>query len=985
VLLKILHNEGVLEDVTSMTFLKNFSSWGGLQGLVNFVIVFRLSHAFTKYWAAFTSTNDMLGDWSGAASSVVVFCRHTKESGDSVEVFLNTVVRLFSMLSACALQELSPRSSHKIWGLLTLNSEAIDSQSLATLDGSSNRLGLVYHWIQQMLVDNQQTGMLAAPPPIVGRAFAELSAGMSKFVDAKKHATNQFNFPYAQIIKWLLILYSALLPLMMVQWSDWVVGAFIFTFVQLFFTWSLSLITLILESPFDTSNPNCIDLFELQREMNSNLLLLMDPLTRCGPPKLEKRASKEYQDLEKRDTVHRAALKKEGWQLKSELVLKLQETEAFHEEVIDRLEKGCCCSKPAAPPGEIAVSGTYSAKRFGIVDGEKTAVLPVGIFGDRLIVAVPPARIVRRWRKCLLDVQGLNGFSCQVLIKSIQISDRHKLHKKQPDHWPAGEFQDFIVQCKDLVADVFHARSRWLPSIPLSKVSIRAELDVDEHILAAKAVDKNSLGIESMVKLKSYDLFCKQLTEFCDLDQEAAKNEWFRRKGLPNTYAHGLDNRGCVIIELDIEAFKKQLEAERAQTQRKENSLKELRQAIEDAKYAGQMKDLEACIKRAEQEADLLPMDEFAVAQNLLLKWRKVDPALQQAAELRDREKLQTAIKEARDVRLWNDTYKLAEKVLHELKCQDAMQALNAAKESCNLKDLESSILQLDLLGLREEKQKAEDLLLTWQRVDEALRQACYNGALQPLKIAIGEAKEVKLHNDRYDMASKVLFELERKEAIQGLHDAKVSKNVANLQDAIKNASSLGLHEESREASDLLSSLLNPDEPVLTPAYMVDAPKDMVQDGVPGDDCEEEAGAEDSRPILDRSTRISLSQKGLSQKDVTVDHAEKADIGQLPPDLDTKSVTIVDQVSMRSLQEDVIVDHVEKAGTGQLPLDPDKNSVTFVELVKSAGSGQSITIVDDVEKAGTGQLPPDLDKKSATVRGEEMTGVLPTLPGAADS
>jgi hypothetical protein len=37
------------------------------------------------------------------------------------------------------LQELSPRKSHQVWGLLTLNSGGIDEKSLAMLDGSNQR------------------------------------------------------------------------------------------------------------------------------------------------------------------------------------------------------------------------------------------------------------------------------------------------------------------------------------------------------------------------------------------------------------------------------------------------------------------------------------------------------------------------------------------------------------------------------------------------------------------------------------------------------------------------------------------------------------------------------------------------------------------------------------------------------------------------------------------------------------------------------
>ncbi|CAL1148059.1 unnamed protein product [Cladocopium goreaui] len=267
--LKILHIEAVFGEgkkdfVTGFYFLVDGAPWSGFSGFVSFVIVFRLSAAYSTYWSAYTTANAFLGDWSGSAASAVSFCRGSKQPEEQVEVFLHKVIRLYSMLSACALQELSPRKSHQVWGLLTLNSGGIDEKSLAMLDGSNQRVDLCYHWIQQVIVDAQNDSIFGVPPPMVSRTLAELSSGMGKFGDAKKHATTQFNFPYAQTCKWLLILYSILMPFMMVRWSDWASGAFIFTFVQLFFIWTLEAITIILENPFDTSDPNCIDVFQLQ-------------------------------------------------------------------------------------------------------------------------------------------------------------------------------------------------------------------------------------------------------------------------------------------------------------------------------------------------------------------------------------------------------------------------------------------------------------------------------------------------------------------------------------------------------------------------------------------------------------------------------------------------------------------------------------------------------------------------------------------------
>ena len=52
--------------------------------------------------------------------------------------------------------------------------------------------------------------------------------------------------------------------------------------------------------------------------MNGSLLLLLNPRTRKGPPELSKTALKNHMEgedfelLQRRDTVHKAILKKEG-------------------------------------------------------------------------------------------------------------------------------------------------------------------------------------------------------------------------------------------------------------------------------------------------------------------------------------------------------------------------------------------------------------------------------------------------------------------------------------------------------------------------------------------------------------------------------------------------------------------------------------------------------------------------------------------------
>eukprot|EP00927_Polykrikos_kofoidii_P019520 TRINITY_DN19136_c0_g1_i1.p1 TRINITY_DN19136_c0_g1~~TRINITY_DN19136_c0_g1_i1.p1 ORF type:complete len:831 (+),score=145.78 TRINITY_DN19136_c0_g1_i1:269-2494(+) len=707
-----------------MTFLSNGSAWGGFSGLVNFVIVFRLSAAFSTYWSAYSITTAMLGDWSGAAASVVAFCRNSKVEDRVVQDFLQTAVRLFSMLSACALQELSPREYAKVWGLQTIDPGCIDVKSLAALDGSRMRVDLCYHWIQQLLVDHQASGVLAAPAPIVGRCFAELGSGMGKFGDAKKHATTQFNFCYAQATKWLLIIYSMLTPLMMVQWSDWVFGAFAFTFLQLFFIWALDMITVILESPFESSNPNSIDMFVLQRNMNSALLLLLDPVTRAGPPTLEKNAAvkgvatwhhpnvwvRDFENLQKRDTVHKAALKIEGWQIQDGNSMKKNTPLETAVQVVEADPKrkstcaNCCrCCWGTPRQSEIAVCGRYITKRFGIIDGDLTAVLPVGIFSDRFLVAVPPTCCQLDGKNNQLQLQTKSGSPSTVIIKAIAIQDRHMLHTEAPSHWAPGDYQEFSYEYTDLVKAVYNSR-QTRDSIPLSKVTKQAEMTADEEIEDAKAADRKSVGIEEMMTLKSYEVFVTQIVERCGVDRTIAEKEWFRRKAMPDKYDHGRDDKGSVTIELDIEKF---MESRHNKQKKLEDSMA----SLDAAQSVGIIVDLEAAIDRVTNELPVFLEEErdkakanIVAAETLLGEWRALDEALQKAFESDDISQLRVTLQDADKFGLKGERRESAARRLARVELSDAI----ASKDTARLK---TAIALATGLGVEEGKEEAQAML----------------------------------------------------------------------------------------------------------------------------------------------------------------------------------------------------------------------------------------------------------------------------------
>eukprot|EP00928_Gymnodinium_smaydae_P086957 TRINITY_DN71336_c0_g1_i1.p1 TRINITY_DN71336_c0_g1~~TRINITY_DN71336_c0_g1_i1.p1 ORF type:complete len:874 (+),score=202.84 TRINITY_DN71336_c0_g1_i1:66-2687(+) len=439
------------------------AAWSGFTFLVGFVVVFRTSQAYGRFWDALNDTHKMLAEWFDAASSIAAFTRGSKREEQTVDNFLHTAMRLFSILSASALQELSDIRQHQIVGLQTLDASAIDSESVSTLDGSPCRVELVYQWIQQLLVDAVQSGLICVPPPIVGRSFAELSAGMTKFHDAMKHAKIPFPFPYAQTTMFLLIFHWLLTPCVMTQWSNGIVGSFVFTFVQVFTLWSLNAIATIFERPF-LGQQNDIDPHELQQRINRQLINLVEPKTR-KTPFIHASSYCDIDTLRKRDTIHAAALIGEGWELKTVEAVDPDDSSTARSWFPSRLGRQRA-ARAAGPSSraKVAVSERYCQKRYGIVDGEKTAVLTVGIFGDDLVVALPESLSATAGGGSaegdrVVCLQNLRGEACKLRMKKVPIQHRHGLSKVADRSWLPGEYLDFPLNysfhAEDLVI-AFH-------------------------------------------------------------------------------------------------------------------------------------------------------------------------------------------------------------------------------------------------------------------------------------------------------------------------------------------------------------------------------------------------------------------------------------------------------------------------------------------------------------------------------------------------
>eukprot|EP00929_Paragymnodinium_shiwhaense_P120965 TRINITY_DN93055_c0_g1_i1.p1 TRINITY_DN93055_c0_g1~~TRINITY_DN93055_c0_g1_i1.p1 ORF type:complete len:558 (-),score=91.25 TRINITY_DN93055_c0_g1_i1:214-1887(-) len=274
---------GLMEyyDVTDEdSVLLNPTNWSGFTFLVGFLVVFRTSQAYARFWDGAAATHRMRADFLGAAQALLAFTSRSKRPRHVVEPFKHMVLRLISLLFAFCLAELEGDDDDDApphaFDFELVDAGGIDSKSWSTVEAIHCKSALVFHWLQLLLVQGTDDGVIAVAAPLVARAEHQLHAAIAAFHDAKKIADIPFPFPYAQACDFFLILHWCLTPFITSQYSAGVEAALIFSFLQVFILWSLTNIAIEIEQPFGRDD-NDLDAALMQRKLNQELLVLLHP------------------------------------------------------------------------------------------------------------------------------------------------------------------------------------------------------------------------------------------------------------------------------------------------------------------------------------------------------------------------------------------------------------------------------------------------------------------------------------------------------------------------------------------------------------------------------------------------------------------------------------------------------------------------------------------------------------------------------------
>mmetsp|Transcript_21598 Transcript_21598/g.50406 ORF Transcript_21598/g.50406 Transcript_21598/m.50406 type:complete len:379 (+) Transcript_21598:19-1155(+) len=271
--------------------------YSSLSFFVSFVVLFRIDLSYLRFKDGCKNAFIMTGDFFDSASLLISFCRASSVDQSLIDNFQHQVIRLFSLLNALIFADLEDKMDdmEEAFNYEVIDIEGFDQEAIDHLRKSKNRVPIVFQWLQDVMVDNVHNGVLKVPPPIITRAFQELGRGMVKYHEATDVARVPFPFPLASTTELLLVAQCCITPVVIVQWTDYVSLAIIFSFLLVFILWFFVGVSTHLENPFDGGR-HSLNTRQLQHEFNSRLLTLLLPETQ-RMPQLSSRALVDFKEL----------------------------------------------------------------------------------------------------------------------------------------------------------------------------------------------------------------------------------------------------------------------------------------------------------------------------------------------------------------------------------------------------------------------------------------------------------------------------------------------------------------------------------------------------------------------------------------------------------------------------------------------------------------------------------------------------------------
>eukprot|EP00927_Polykrikos_kofoidii_P002565 TRINITY_DN11022_c0_g2_i2.p1 TRINITY_DN11022_c0_g2~~TRINITY_DN11022_c0_g2_i2.p1 ORF type:complete len:618 (+),score=81.05 TRINITY_DN11022_c0_g2_i2:60-1913(+) len=292
--LKFIESQGWLSTGYAAV-MKDSTVYNGFAFVLGFVLVFRTSQSYARYWTAATSVHTMRAEWYDACASLVAFARASNKSSQVVAHHVHTSVRLFSLLHAMAIEELADLRDENFPLLDIEGFRKEDLEFLLDTSSQGRKVELVFQWIKTHIVKGVDEGILSIPAPILTRVFQELGIGLVKYHEALQVVIWPFPFAYAQMAYVLIFLHMLYTPLVVCSQSTMVWSAATFTLISVACMRSLDLIAAELEQPFG-DDPNDLPTYEMHCEFVDDLIMLVNPDT-WRVPRLLATAATRFDEL----------------------------------------------------------------------------------------------------------------------------------------------------------------------------------------------------------------------------------------------------------------------------------------------------------------------------------------------------------------------------------------------------------------------------------------------------------------------------------------------------------------------------------------------------------------------------------------------------------------------------------------------------------------------------------------------------------------
>jgi len=256
-----------------------------------FILYNRSRTSYNRWWEGGTLLQKTRGEWFNAYSSIMAFTSTKPELQEEVLSYCHLIARLFSLLMCCGLQQVSPYRDRPFE---IIDIQGIEPASMDFLNTAPDKVEVILQWIQRSMVLHGQSGVLPVPPPILSRAFQEVSRGIVNLQNARKIADFPYPFPLAQVSMILQLLHYALTPFAsaLALPRPWAV---MFSFFTIFVLWCIHFNALDLEFPFG-SRVNDLPMDTFQREWNNSLLTLLD--SRASRPPHFKYEKQRHDELD---------------------------------------------------------------------------------------------------------------------------------------------------------------------------------------------------------------------------------------------------------------------------------------------------------------------------------------------------------------------------------------------------------------------------------------------------------------------------------------------------------------------------------------------------------------------------------------------------------------------------------------------------------------------------------------------------------------